>query len=363
MRRRARWPSTRFSASLGDSDVRGHATVDFSGKPRFTAAVRSDRIDLNAFLQGEDDGADAVEEPAAEGGRVIPDAELPLQALNSADVSLDLDLRQLVAGRETYEYLKLDLTVQDGALRIEPFEFVEADGAALLNLSVTPTERRPELGLSLTTRNFRFAFFRAEGQAVDALPPYDIEMSLESTGANTREIAANLSGSLRMESTGGVIVNSRIEPWFDDFFMQLFDAILPEFDEEPHTRIDCTVFDVTFDDGVLEAKPGLVTRTDKLNLFARGEIDLASERLDIGFRTEARRGVGISIGKILNPFVRVGGTLGQPELRLDAAGAVISGTAAWATGGLSIALRTLWDRIQGTQNPCVRMLEPVGSTE
>ena len=46
-----------------------------------------------------------------------------------------------------------------------------------------------------------------------------------------------------------------------------------------------------------------------------------------------------------------------------AAGAVISGTAAWATGGLSIALRTLWDRIQGTQNPCVRMLEPVGSTE
>lgn len=47
------------------------------------------------------------------------------------------------------------------------------------------------------------------------------------------------------------------------------------------------------------------------------------------------------IGKILNPFVRVGGTLGQPELRLDAAGAVISGTAARATRGLSIALRTL----------------------
>ena len=69
--------------------------------------------------------------------------------------------------------------------------------------------------------------------------------------------------------------------------------------------------------------------------------------------------MGISFGKILNPFVKVGGTLGNPVLTLDATGAVVSGGAAWATGGLSIALGALWDRIQGTQNPCVLMLEPL----
>jgi uncharacterized protein involved in outer membrane biogenesis len=248
--------------------------------------------------------------------------------------------------------------VKDGALRVEPLEFVESGGSLLLNLSVKPTPSRPAVDLSLTTRNIRFGFFRAEGQAVETLPPYDIEMALAGSGANVREIAGNLNGSLRIESTGGRIVNSRVEAWFDDFLMQLFDAVLPDAEEDPFTRIDCSVLDVTFDRGKLEVEPGLVVRTDRQNLFARGEIELKSERLNIGFRTEARRGIGISVGKILNPFVRVGGTLGDPSLTLDATGAVLSGTAAWATGGLSIALRTLWDRIQGTQNPCVRMLEP-----
>jgi len=347
-----------LSASWGESDVRGHGTIDYSDKPRIVAAVGSDRIDLRPFLRGEDDGDDGVDEPPARDGRVIPDADLPLEGLRSADVSLGVDIAELILGRDTLEHLKLDLTVQDGALRIEPLEFIETDGTVVLNLALTPSEPRPELALSLRTRNVRLGFFRAEGQAAETLPPYDIDMSLEGSGANTREIAADLSGSVRIESTGGMIVNSRIEPWFDDFFMQLFDAILPAFDDDSQTRLDCAVFDATFDHGTLEARPGLVARTDRLNLFARGRIDLASEALDIGFRTEARTGIGISVGKILNPFVRVGGTLGQPELRLDATSAVISGTAAWATFGVSIAVRALWDRIQGTRNPCVRMLEP-----
>ena len=347
-----------LSASWGESDLRGHARLDSNGKPRITAVVRSNRLDLNSLLRGEDDGVDQVEEPASEGGRVIPDADLPLERLKSADVSLDLDISDLIVGSQTLEHLKLDLKLRDGALLIEPLEFIESDGTVLLNLSLTPTEERPELDLALAARNVRLGFFKAEGQDVETLPPYDIDMSLESAGATTREIAADLSGSLRMESTGGLIVNSRVEAWFDDFFMQLFDAVLPDSEDDRQTRIDCGVFDASFEHGMLRARPGLVVRTDRLNLFARGEVDLASERLDIGFRTEARRGIGISVGKILNPFVRVGGTLGEPELRMDATGAVISGTAAWATGGLSVVLRGLWDRIQGTRNPCVRMLEP-----
>jgi hypothetical protein len=118
------------------------------------------------------------------------------------------------------------------------------------------------------------------------------------------------------------------------------------------------VLDASFEDGVLRAQPGLVARTDRLNLFARGRIDLASERLDIDFRTEARKGVGISVAKILNPYVKVGGTLREPRLTLDTKGAVVSGGGALASGGLSVALPALRDRVQGFRNPCVRMLEP-----
>jgi len=350
-----------LSATWGESDLRGHATLDFAGKPRVTAAVHSNRLDLNPFLQGREDGAERADESVAKGGRVIPDADLPLERLRSADLSLDLGASNLVAGSETLEHLKLDLTVQDGALRIEPLEVIESDGTALLKLFVTPGDGRPEVDLSLSTRNVRLGFLGAEGQAVDRLPPYDVEMSLESSGASIREIVAGLSGPVRIESTGGWIVRRRIGRWFDDAWLQLFAAILPVFEKDPYTRIECAFLDATFEGGVLRAQPGLVARTDRLNLFARGKIDLASERLDIDLRTEARKGVGISVGKILNPYVKVGGTLGEPRLTLDAKGAVVSGGAALASGGLSVALPALRDRVQGFRNPCVRMLEPASS--
>jgi hypothetical protein len=350
-----------LSATLGESDLRGHATLDFAGKPRVTAAMHSNRLDLNPFLQGMVGGAVAAAGAAAQGGRVIPDRDLPLERLRSADLSLDLGASNLVAGGETLEHVKLDLTVQDGALRIEPLEVIESDGTALLKLLVAPGDGRPELDLSLSTRNVRLGFLGGEGQAADRLPPYDVEMSLESSGANTREIAARLRGSVRIESTGGWIVRRRIGRWFDDAWLQLFAAILPAFEKDPYSRLDCAVLDATFEDGVLRAQPGLVARTERLNLFARGRIDLASERLDIDFRTEARKGVGISVGKILNPYVEVGGTLREPRLTLDAKGAVVSGGAALASGGLSVALPVLRDRVQGFRNPCVRMLGPASS--
>jgi hypothetical protein len=347
-----------LSATWGESDLRGHATLDFAGKPRVTATVHSNRLDLNPFLRGREDRAEGADEPAAKGGRVIPDRDLPLEGLRSADLSVDLSASNLVAGSETLEHLELDLTVRDGALHIEPLEVIGSDGTALLNLSVTPGDGRPELDLSLSTRNVRLVFLGGEGQAAESLAPYDVEMSLASRGGSTREIAAGLSGSVRIESTGGLIVKSRIAPWFDDVWMQLFAVILPFFEKDPYTRLECAVLDATLEDGVLRAKPGLVARTDRINLFARGKVDLASERVDIDFRTEARKGIGISVEKILSPYVKIGGTLREPRLTLDATGAVVSGAGAWASGGISLALPPLWDRIRGTRNPCVRMLEP-----
>ena len=41
-----------LSGSWGESDLRGHAKIDYSDKPRIVAAVGSDRIDLSPILRG-----------------------------------------------------------------------------------------------------------------------------------------------------------------------------------------------------------------------------------------------------------------------------------------------------------------------
>ena len=59
-----------------------------------------------------------------------------------------------------------------------------------------------------------------------------------------------------------------------------------------------------------------------------------------------------SAGELLNPYIKIGGTLAEPRLMTDTSGALISGGAAAATGGLSIVGKSLWDRLSRSGDPC-----------
>ena len=60
----------------------------------------------------------------------------------------------------------------------------------------------------------------------------------------------------------------------------------------------------------------------------------------------------------LTRYVKLGGTLANPRLILDPAGAAVSGGAAVATGGLSILAGSMWDRwIATSGDPCKRLIK------
>ena len=73
----------------------------------------------------------------------------------------------------------------------------------------------------------------------------------------------------------------------------------------------------TKSEGVLQADPGIVVQTDKMNIASHGVIDFRTEALDLNFKTGARKGIGISAAEFINPYIKVAGTLGDPKLTLD----------------------------------------------
>ena len=97
-------------------------------------------------------------------------------------------------------------------------------------------------------------------------------------------------------------------------------------------------------------------RTDRVNMFVRGKVDLKTEKLDLFLASRARRGLGISVATITNPYFKVGGTLASPLLQLDPANVALASTIATATGGLSIVIEGLVSRLLGEQNPCPKFL-------
>ena len=110
-------------------------------------------------------------------------------------------------------------------------------------------------------------------------------------------------------------------------------------------------------DGVISIDPGAVLQTDKMNVFLKGSIDLRTEKVNINFDTAARKGIGISAGDFVNPFIRIGGTMAEPRLRMDAKSSAIQGGAAVATAGLTIVAKGLWGRWFATKNPCEKFIQ------
>jgi len=101
-----------------------------------------------------------------------------------------------------------------------------------------------------------------------------------------------------------------------------------------------------------------------MDVASGGSINLRNEKLDLGFSTRSRKGIGISAGKAITPYFKIGGTLANPRLALDPKGVALSGGAAVATAGLSILAEGLWDRwIATSKNPCEGLVSKLRKQE
>ncbi len=102
-----------------------------------------------------------------------------------------------------------------------------------------------------------------------------------------------------------------------DFMRQLADTLNPFSQTERFTKLECAVLNAKVSSGVLTLNPGLVMRTDKVNMYMAGTADLGSEQLDLSLATQPRKGIGISAGSLVAPYFKVGGAFTQLQLQLD----------------------------------------------
>ena len=86
-------------------------------------------------------------------------------------------------------------------------------------------------------------------------------------------------------------------------------------------------------------------------------VNLDSEKIDVNFRSETRKAVDISASELFSPYVKLSGTLAKPSVALDTKGTLLSGGAAYLSGGLSILAKKALDQLGGTKDPCAEYLE------
>ena len=96
--------------------------------------------------------------------------------------------------------------------------------------------------------------------------------------------------------------------------------INPFQEKREYTPVNCFVNDIIIKDGLADVK--IVMDTDRTTIIGLGDVNLKTERLDLGIKPTPKKGampadISFSFGELSQPF-RLGGTLAAPHLVIDA---------------------------------------------
>jgi hypothetical protein len=279
------------------------------------------------------------------------------------EIELDFEADVLDLGESYIDELDMNFQLRDNLIQVKPFSFRDMRGALLSGgLTLDSHGARPQLNVDFLAEDFHPLIGAKEGQDPATLPSGDFMISLSSFGQTKREMASNLDGVMRMQLGPGKLAPSAYGFLMTDFLGQLFDTLNPFTETPEYSQLDCAVVAADIESGLATIAP-IILHTEQLTIVSEGTIDLNTEKLDISFNTKQRKGLGISASDLVNPFIKVGGTLVSPTIILDAKSTVVKGGIAVATMGISILANSLAERYLSSKDPCGDAIRAVDKRE
>jgi uncharacterized protein involved in outer membrane biogenesis len=348
-----------FSFGVGDSTLAGTMSAELSGdKPIIQAGLLSTLLDLRHAQQQLSEARKVEAEVASEASeaatgtrKVFSDEPLKLDWLDAADVDFDLKADKILMTSGEVSDFQLVLELRDGNLTIDPISFTQQRGIMSASLQLLPRDDRYDLTMSVDIDDVRPPFLAAEGQDPMTIPPVDIEFSLHGQGNSVAEIMGSSDGYLFMFQEKGQVAVLGLDFMFTDLVSGIVRTINPLVRRSTYTELDCIIFNIDIGSGVATIK-NVAVQTDRLTVVGSGNINLATEKLSLSVRTKPREGIGVSVGGVVNSFLRVAGTIGKPSIEIDPASSVTTTGAAVATGGLSLLATGLWNRLSAEADMC-----------
>ena len=349
----------------GDSDLSATGQANNPSAPEIVLSVDSDRLDLSPWFDllgtGEQsvlDSEGAEPDEASAPDRLIPDYPLTHRLLSAFQADTTVSIRELKGMSRPVLNVLTRVDVGREGIRVTSARAENQRGgvAQLTGTLIPDADGIPALSMLLEGEGLTLGIPKAPGEDIAALPPYDIRLKLAGRGQTTRDLAASLDGYINMTMSEGIVLNAGLDRVTNSFLQELSKALDPLREQEESTKINCAAAFSVLSQGRLHGKPAVVVDTPNVKVLADATANLASEKIKVQFKTVPQKGLGLSMSSIVNPYIEVTGTLAQPRLTLNPENTVVGGSLAVITGGISILVRNVLDRLSTGGNVCADRL-------
>ncbi len=305
--------------------------------------------------QGEE--GESAESSGSPDGKVIPDLPIPWDtlAVANADVAVSVGKVVLANGLEITN-VAVPIKLSNSTLSADPISMAIADGTVRVGLGMNAGNKSVSLKADIDGFSAENVAKAMKESDLITQGELDFALNVSGRGDTVRQVMASLNGSMICGMAQSRIRSDALNVIGADVIMQVASAINPMGNKDPYTVAQCAVANFQISDGVARTDRGIALVTDKMNVTSSGNINFNTERLDLNVRPKAKSGIGLGLGEIAQA-VKVSGTLAEPGVGIDAAGAAKAvGTigAAIATGGISALLQGAKNRVDAETDgdPC-----------
>lgn len=377
------WRLQASRAHIGSSRMAGDLLFDQQmSPPRLSGEVNGSRL---AFADlGPAIGADGTAKKSEQksDGRVLPQRKFDLPSLKAMDADVRMKFDELDFGTATMaplRNLQTRLRLDAGVLRLEALQTVVAGGSlkgtTQLDANASPanwaadldfagidvagwlrglqkdgaTEKAPAATATTALKRERAEARQGGDQPVQSYLTGALSGNVKVRGAgnSTAAILGSLNGPLKIDLRDGTVSYLATEAMGLDVAQAL--GVVISGDKPLPLR--CARFDLVATNGVIEPRLAVADNADS-TIWVTGPINLKDESLDLRVVTRPKDWSPLS----LRTPITVGGTLGNPDVGIEAqglVGRVLGALALGATVGPLAALLPLIE--QGSKegaDPC-----------
>ncbi|MGQ0658380.1 MAG: AsmA family protein [Chromatiales bacterium] len=332
-----------LNAKIGRSDLAGNLTITPS------PARPTVQGDLNARLV---DLTEVMPPPKGKGGRMFSTEPVFINELLPVDARLALRAAEVRTHKMNLADVAADVTVKEGQLQVSPLRARVAGGELDGVITIVPGPVMPSVNLDLRGKGILPGQLpQFQGKRLTGAPT-DFAVDIAGAGRSIAEVMGSGNGHILVRMGPGRIPNNLASA---DLLLDTVRLLNPLSAGDPHTAIECAVFNFGVQNGLASAREGVAVRTDKLTVLGGGVVNLRTEGIDIGVQPKPRAGTGLNVASLGGDLVRIGGTLSDPKPVANAEGVAGAGFkigAAVATGGLSLLAEGLFDRATANEDVC-----------
>ena len=360
-----------LDATWDKDDLQGALEIDYSQTtPAMRVSLSSKHLDLRPWTSGDglnDDKAgekENAERSDDNPNKVFPSQPLELGILETFDGVFDIEVGKLLALSWALTDLSLKVNIRKGRLAVDPIVSGIGGGRLEGSLAIASRNKSVEVDASLKIDALDLGrMLQDMGVKSEIDGELDGTLALRGAGGSVAEILGGANGKATLSMEDGRFEKKELGLLGFELLSAFVELVNPFHEKREAATIHCLYTGIDIVEGKAKFNAMICDFADMV-VTGNGEIDLATERLNLSFQTSPKKsllGIGLSAGE-LTKLVKLSGTLRSPSLGADPlrssilVGKAVGGALVYGPAGLAVGLLKLGN---AKENPCASLLHPV----